>query len=58
MEALEKTYHENFSQPRDTEGDVHFTSSGKVEGVQGHLGGRFSDRLGGQNPDRLARVGD
>ena len=52
------SYHENFPQPRNTESDVHFTSSGEVESVEGHLGRRFADGLGGKNADGFAGVDD
>ena len=44
-------------QPGDPEGHVLGGHAGVVEGVEGHLGGRFSQRLGGQGPHHLPRLG-
>ncbi len=52
------SYHEDLPQPGNTEGDVHFTSSGEVESVQGHLGGRFTHGLSGKHAHGLAGVDD
>lgn len=48
--------HQNFSQPRDTQCDVHFTTSGKMESIQRHLSGRFANGLSSQNTNSLSRV--
>ena len=44
-------------QAGDPEGHVLGRHTGVVEGVEGHLGGRFSQRLGGQGPHHLPRLG-
>lgn len=37
--------HQDLSQSRYSQGDVHLSTSSKVEGVESHLGGRFAYRL-------------
>ena len=48
--------HDNFTQTRDTEGDVLGTDAGKMEGVERHLRGWLADGLRGQQADRFAGV--
>lgn len=42
--------------PRDSQRDVHLSSAGEVEGVEGHLGGGLPDGLSCQESHRLPRV--
>ena len=37
--------HQDLSQSGYSQGDIHLSTSGKVEGVEGHLGGGFTNRL-------------
>lgn len=42
--------------PRDSQSHVHLSSAGKVEGVEGHLGGGLADGLSRQQAHGLTRV--
>lgn len=42
--------------PGYSQSDVHLPSAGKVEGVEGHLGGGLSDGLSRQEAHRLAGI--
>lgn len=42
--------------PRDSQSDVHLSSAGKVEGVEGHLSGGLADGLSCQQTHSFTRV--
>ena len=48
--------HDNFSQTRNTQRDVHGTVASQMECVQCHLCGRLTDGLTGDDSHRLARI--
>ena len=38
-------HHQDLPHPRDSQGHVHLPAPSEVERVEGHLSGRFTDRL-------------